>query len=982
MADQLPPGFRFADEPAPVASAPVLPEGFRFADEVPLPPRRPADLVDAAPQPADVPLPPVRPPEFGSINDDAGQFPAAAPAPANTGGVLDGILGSSGKLTPEEGRAEQEAKAAAAQQALRTAQENAARTAAAPPPIPSFSDGPPAQESEAQLADAMKGAAFDAAARAATAPPPTLTPGRAGVQTGINTAGKAAVGIAKPIGQINADLGAPQWKEAIAGAEQSIDKAFPNDPGRADETGQHVASAFGGLVPFIAGGAIAKSLGLSAEGVTAAIGALQGGGSGYEAAEAAGAGPMARYLAMFGNAGIGAAQAVPYMRMLDRVEQMAPGAITDILKSTAQTSIEQVAVQGLSKLGENGIAKLLYDKDQGLFDGVVESAQVAAIVGGVLGLGGGFYGSAAARAGLRERLERSTPDEIDAFIHKAQGGKSTREEIDDFLKEQAAKEAQSAPAEPTPVRPSDNGKAAPEPATAPPLSPEDNTAPAQNSTEPNNVQPRAPQPGDATLKAMGWGEEEIALMGAGQRATELAQAAQEGIHVPDEPTGAASERAGTAAPAASEKSPDAAKSDTQAPPSKPDEPVLPPGYTFADEPAPADTTGGITEHAAPSPPAEQPGETPSAPSAPSAQANEPAANQEQQTGTSPSKPSKAEKPRAPQTLLSFIKAAGGIKDVGGNLRAAGLHRYPGLINNKSGMDPDRAREAAAEGGYLGADRDHAHSNTTPDDLTNALLKHPTYSSFDEEQLAQWQAHKGSKEQREKDLSQAEKDIHADQVDAGVPAHLVHDHYVREGARLHVDEGVPLEDAYEQAVMRDTRDFVGDKAKEIDSDIPWEDYEEPKPEAALEDQGGKEGPSGEEPGAAETAEAGGAGGRDGEDRVGGAKDESAPDRAGPPRGSDEERETEVGAEGLPQYIARRRHRAHQQGRRGTAQSRREPKAEGPAERRGRPGALQRFIEADRLARCAEAGREALGRRSGCAARLLHWKAHEGRGQERP
>src|SRR5439155_3090192 len=129
----------------------------------------------------------------------------------------------------------------------------------------------------------MKGAACSNAAAAAAAPPPTLTPGRAAVQSGINSAGKGVVAIAKPVGEINADLGAPQWKQAIEGAEGAIDKAFPNDPGREADVGNQVARSMGSLVPFIASGAIAKGLGLSVEGVTAAVGALQGGGAGYEA---------------------------------------------------------------------------------------------------------------------------------------------------------------------------------------------------------------------------------------------------------------------------------------------------------------------------------------------------------------------------------------------------------------------------------------------------------------------------------------------------------------------------------------------------------------------------------------------------------------------------------------------------------------------------------------------------------------------------
>lgn len=84
-----------------------------------------------------------------------------------------------------------------------------------------------------------------------------------------------------------------------------------------------------------------------------------------------------------------------------------------------------------------------------------------------------------------------------------------------------------------------------------------------------------------------------------------------------------------------------------------------------------------------------------------------------------------------ETLLAFIKRMGGIKDTGGDLKAADWVRgYPGLVNNKRGMDLDQAREAAAEAGYLGANTGQAMAGTRAADLLNALANHPTYSIHD------------------------------------------------------------------------------------------------------------------------------------------------------------------------------------------------------------------------------------------------------------
>jgi hypothetical protein len=99
----------------------------------------------------------------------------------------------------------------------------------------------------------------------------------------------------------------------------------------------------------------------------------------------------------------------------------------------------------------------------------------------------------------------------------------------------------------------------------------------------------------------------------------------------------------------------------------------------------------------------------------------------------------------PQSLLAFLRAAGGIKDYRGELRGREYHRtYPGLINNKKGLPLDRAREAAAEAGYLGHDTERAMAETDVNDLLNALEDaHNTFSAHDGEQLVRWQAHQAA-----------------------------------------------------------------------------------------------------------------------------------------------------------------------------------------------------------------------------------------------
>ena len=120
----------------------------------------------------------------------------------------------------------------------------------------------------------------------------------------------------------------------------------------------------------------------------------------------------------------------------------------------------------------------------------------------------------------------------------------------------------------------------------------------------------------------------------------------------------------------------------------------------------------------------------------------------------------------PQSLIGFLRALGGIKDNGGDLRSMGLHRrFPGLVNNKAGMPLDRAREVAAEAGYLGADTENAMRETIIQDLLDAIDAHPRYSVHDERQAAEFGQHEQWKEWRGR-VDDARKEIESNLVSLG------------------------------------------------------------------------------------------------------------------------------------------------------------------------------------------------------------------------
>lgn len=98
--------------------------------------------------------------------------------------------------------------------------------------------------------------------------------------------------------------------------------------------------------------------------------------------------------------------------------------------------------------------------------------------------------------------------------------------------------------------------------------------------------------------------------------------------------------------------------------------------------------------------------------------------------------------REPPDLVAYLRGIGGVKDPGGDLKALGfgaLKSKNGLIDNVRGLDLDRARELAAEQGYLGADTDRAMGTTAVNDLLDALdSPSKIYSVHDADALHEWQ----------------------------------------------------------------------------------------------------------------------------------------------------------------------------------------------------------------------------------------------------
>lgn len=182
----------------------------------------------------------------------------------------------------------------------------------------------------------------------------------------------------------------------------------------------------------------------------------------------------------------------------------------------------------------------------------------------------------------------------------------------------------------------------------------------------------------------------------------------------------------------------------------------------------------------------------------------------------PAKP----KGRGPTSLIMFLKNLGGVQDEGGNLKSAGFVRgHPGLIN-KSGMPMDKAREAAAEAGYIERGGDVT-------EFIDAITAHPRYSVHDEMQAGARRLAEEGREEAARELEYKEY-VKKALVDLGLAEADLVDPALNAAARLVIREGIDADVAYERAIMHHLSDDP--RARADDDGIPWDEWTKPQPRA--------------------------------------------------------------------------------------------------------------------------------------------------------
>lgn len=81
----------------------------------------------------------------------------------------------------------------------------------------------------------------------------------------------------------------------------------------------------------------------------------------------------------------------------------------------------------------------------------------------------------------------------------------------------------------------------------------------------------------------------------------------------------------------------------------------------------------------------------------------------------------SKQPKQPRSLLGFFKYIGGLKDDGGELKGMDAgKKYPGVINNKTGVPLDIAARAAIEEGYFNQESDIKPDQFTTNDLIEVI----------------------------------------------------------------------------------------------------------------------------------------------------------------------------------------------------------------------------------------------------------------------
>jgi hypothetical protein len=233
----------------------------------------------------------------------------------------------------------------------------------------------------------------------AEGPPPTLSKARSGSDAFLRTLAQSTLSVAQAPGiaadsvqyLVTGDENESGYVQKLDEVSKAIKAALPGDPTRNGELFEGLAQGTGSLTSIMAGGLATKVLGLGVKAGATVLGSTAAGVGGYEDAKAHNASTTAKYLSFYANSALGLIERIPIANAIDRafgeLNKATNGRVVEIIASGTVNSLEELIQEVGQSVGQNAIAKMLYDNEREIFEGVGDQATVASILGFFFGAG-------------------------------------------------------------------------------------------------------------------------------------------------------------------------------------------------------------------------------------------------------------------------------------------------------------------------------------------------------------------------------------------------------------------------------------------------------------------------------------------------------------------------------------------------------------------------------------------------------------------
>lgn len=233
----------------------------------------------------------------------------------------------------------------------------------------------------------------------AEGPPPTLSKARSAADGFLRTFAQSALSVAQAPGiaadsvdyLVTGDERESNYVQKLDEVSKAIKAALPGDPTRNGELLEGLAQGTGSLTSIMVGGLTTKALGFGVKAGSTVLGVTAGGVGGYEDAKANNATATAKYLSFYANSALGLTERIPIANAIDRafgeLNRATNGRVVEIIASGTVNSLEELVQELGQGVGQNVIAKVLYDKEREIFQGVGDQATVGGILGFFFGAG-------------------------------------------------------------------------------------------------------------------------------------------------------------------------------------------------------------------------------------------------------------------------------------------------------------------------------------------------------------------------------------------------------------------------------------------------------------------------------------------------------------------------------------------------------------------------------------------------------------------